>query len=145
MIAVLTRVYHLNTGISFDPDSYSNVDERSLCVYTLPKVREQLAQLTGKRVHIWDLNHPVIPYPRSNAAVVVLGETICVLGGFNQSKRSVCTVVHYYDTHRKRWRVGFGLPEGHYSSLDGVVLTVPDTNKSFCFNDRNLYKNWILW
>ncbi|GFS17079.1 kelch-like protein 9 [Elysia marginata] len=130
-------------GRGFDQETFSEKDEGAVCHYNLGGVEYDKA--VGGLKPEWDLDHPGMPHPRSNAAILLLGRNVWAIGGLSYNKGTGVNTVGYYDIKRRRWREAFPLPEGHYSNLDGVLLHIPVTNKDFCFVDRFIYDRWIMW
>ena len=73
------------------------------------------------------------------------GRHIWTLGGLSYAKGLSVKMVSYYDVKRRRWRDAFPLPEGSFTNLHCVLLSVPAGNRDFCCDDRFLYDRWILW
>ncbi|RUS79371.1 hypothetical protein EGW08_012862 [Elysia chlorotica] len=130
-------------GRGFDQETFSEKDEGAVCHYNIGGVEAEKA--VGGLKPEWDLDHPGMPQPRSNAAILLLGRNVWAIGGLSYNKGTGVNTVNYYDIKRRRWREAFHMPEGHYSNLDGVLLHIPVTNKDFCFVDRFIYDRWIMW
>ncbi|XP_005112627.3 uncharacterized protein LOC101849108 [Aplysia californica] len=133
----------MQSGRGFDQETFSEKDESAVCHYNSDGVEPERA--FGGLKTLWDLDHPSMPHPRSNAAIVILGRNVWAIGGLSYNKGTSVKLVSYYDMKRRRWREAFPLPEGHFSNLDGVLLQIPVSNKDFCFVDRFIYDRWIMW
>ena len=76
----LTRFFV--SGRGFDQETFSEKDEGAVCHYNLGGVESEKA--VGGLKPEWDLDHPSMPHPRSNAAILLLGEQKnCLVGSGN--------------------------------------------------------------
>ncbi|XP_070181338.1 uncharacterized protein [Littorina saxatilis] len=141
MVAVgCSKIFFL-AGRGFDQETFSEKDEAEVSHFNIGGHPGNLKGLKP----LWDTDHPQMPYPHSNGAAVLLGRNIWTLGGLSFSKASSTKMVSYYDIKRRKWRDAFPLPEGSFTNIDCVLISIPASNNDFCSMDRFLYDRWILW